>query len=57
MSTHTKTLIAALCCIAHIARTNYEQDPKLRANSARTLKRIADRADEALEQVARGEKS
>ena len=38
----------ALDWISKIALTNYEQDKELRANGARTLKRIGERADAAL---------
>lgn len=38
----------ALVWIEHIANSNYEEDHTLRARGARTLKRIADRADTAL---------
>lgn len=38
----------ALVWIRQIADVNLEQDGKLRAQGARTLKRIADKCDEAL---------
>ena len=41
-------LIAALEWIRKRADANYEQDDELRAMGARTLKRIADKCDEAL---------
>lgn len=44
----TDKLRAALAWIADIADKAYEQDPKLRAEGARNLKRISDRAHAAL---------
>lgn len=41
-------LYEALDWIRTIADANLEQDDKLRSNGARTLKRIADKCDEAL---------
>jgi hypothetical protein len=41
-------LEAALAFIAKIARAAYEQDDKLRADSARTMKRIAEKAERLL---------
>ena len=41
-------LIDTLAWIADIADANYEQDGKLRAAGARTLKRISDKAREAI---------
>ena len=44
----------ALQWIMKISDKNYEQDKDLRANGARTLIRISDRAKEALSQTAAG---
>jgi hypothetical protein len=43
-----KELEEALAFIAKIARATYEQDDKLRADSARTMKRIAEKAERVL---------
>lgn len=48
MASDDARLIDALQRIAKIARSNYEQDTKLRANGARALKRIAEAAETAL---------
>lgn len=47
-------LVQALRRISAIATRNYEQDQKLRANGARSLKRIADIADAALASATTG---
>lgn len=43
-----KALLEALKWIAQRANDAYEQDTKLRSRGARTLKRIAERAETAL---------
>ena len=48
-------LVEALKWIRDIADTNLEQDTKLRAQGARTLKRIADKADDALLATTKGD--
>lgn len=40
-----------LAFISKISRVQYEEDNKLRSDGARTLKRIAEKADEALKQL------
>jgi hypothetical protein len=46
-------LRAALEWISHIAAINYEQDKSLKARGARSLLRIAIKADEALGKIPR----